>query len=224
MSGPAQPGMPGFAGAPKPARPNRTPYFVVIGVLAVALIGLLIWALMPSDDDPSPEPPAEPIPSATTAPSEPEPVPSDTPSVDMPATEEPPTDDPSGPNGMPTEVTDGYAILREILPKKIENWELQIREAVGQSQPVYMDGTRRISFVTLGENVNPQEMGEGEQELQNFDGGACYLNPNSTGETKMITCAIAPKAAQGQTFLMSSRYAEIDEMVRLSKAIIAVER
>lgn len=225
MSGPAQPGTPGFVGTPNAPRPNRTPYFIVIGVLAVALIGLLVWAFMPTDDDPSPEASAEPTSSATEAPSEPEPEPepepSDAPSTDTPATEEPPSDDPSEPTEMPSEVTDGYALLREILPKKLENWELQVQEAAGESQPVYKDGDRRISFVPMGDSASPEEMGEGKQDLQKFDGGACYLNPNSTGETKMITCAIAPKAAQGQTFLMSSRYAEIDEMVRLAKAIIA---
>lgn len=219
MSGPAQPGTPGFVGTPNAPRPNRTPYFIVIGVLAVALIGLLVWAFMPTDDDPSPEPSAEPTPAATETSSEPEP--SDPPSSDIPATEEPPTEDPSEPTGMPSEVTDGYALLREILPKKLDNWELQIQEAAGEAQPVYKDGRRRISFVPMGDTVSPEEMGEGEQDLQKFDGGACYLNPKSMGETKMITCAIAPKAAQGQTFLMSSRYAEIDEMVRLAKAIIA---
>ena len=224
MSGPAQPGTPGFAGAPNAPRPNRTPYFIVIGVLAVALIGLLVWAFMPTDEDPSPEPSAEPTPSATEAPSEPEPEPepepSDAPSTDMPATAEPPSDDPS----MPSEVTDGYAVLREILPEQLENWKREVQEVAGESQPVYKDGDRRISFVPMGDSVSPEDMGEGQQDLQKFDGGACYLNPRSTGETKMITCAIAPKAAQGQTFLMSSRYAEIDEMVRLAKAIIAVER
>lgn len=218
MSGPAHHGTPGFARASQTPRPKRTPYFIVIGVLAVALVGLLIWALMPSDGAPSSEPSAEPTPAATETPSEPQPEPSDPPSSDMPATEEPPSDEPSG---MPSEVTDGYALLREILPKKLENWELQIQEAAGESQPVYKDGRRRVSFVPMGDNASPEEMGEGQQDLQKFDGGACYLNPNSTAETKMITCAIAPKAAQGQTFLMSSRYAEIDEMVRLAKAIIA---
>lgn len=220
MSGPAQPGTPGFVGTPNAPRPNRTPYFIVIGVLAVALIGLLVWAFMPTDDHPSPEPSAEPTPSASEAPSEPEPEPepSEAPSTDMPVTEEPPSDDPS----MPSQVTDGYAVLREILPKQLENWKLEVQEAAEQSQPVYKDGDRRISFVPLGANVSPEELGEGRQDLQQFDGGACYLNPSSTGETKMITCAIAPKAAQGQTFLMSSRYAEIDEMVRLAKAIIAI--
>lgn len=220
MSGPAQPGTPGFVGTPNAPRPNRTPYFIVIGVLAVVLIGLLVWAFMPTDDDPSPEPSAEATASATEAPSEPElePEPSEAPSTDMPATEEPPSDDPS----MPSEVTDGYAVLREILPEKLENWKLEVQEAAGESQPVYKDGDRRVSFVPLGANASPEEMGEGQQDLQQFDGGACYLNPRSTGETKMITCAIAPKAAQGQTFLMSSRYAEIDEMVRLAKAIIAI--
>nr|WP_108871223.1 hypothetical protein [Tessaracoccus timonensis] len=218
MSGPAQPGTPGFAGAPNAPRPNRTPYFIVIGVLAVALIGLLVWAFMPTDDDPSPEPSAEPTPSATEAPSEPEP--SDAPSTDVPASEAPPSDDPSASDPM----TEGYAILREMLPEKLESWELHIEEAGGHSQPVYRDGDRQMSFFPVGANTSPEEMSEGRQDLQQFDGGACYLNPNPTGETKMITCAIAPKAAQGHTFLMSSRYAEIDEMVRLAKAIIAVER
>lgn len=81
-----------------------------------------------------------------------------------------------------------------------------------------------MSFFPVGANTSPEQMSEGREGLQQFDGGACYLNPNSTGETKMITCAIAPKAGKGHTFLMSSRYAEIDEMVRLAKAIIAVER
>ena len=67
-------------------------------------------------------------------------------------------------------------------------------------------------------------MGEGQQDLQQFDGGACYLNPDSTEETRVITCAIAPKAAQGEVFLMSSRYADIGEMVPLAKAIIADAR
>lgn len=221
MSGPARPGTPDAPGAPRAPRPNRTPYFVVIGVLALALIGAVIWALIPSDGDPSSEPSAQPTPSATQTSSAPEPepapTPSDAPSTDMPATEEPPT---QGPSEMPSEITDGYAILREILPKQLENWKLEIREAAGQSQPVYKDGSRRISFVPFGDG-NPEEMGEGKQELQQFDGGACYLNPSSTADMRMITCAIAPKAAQGQMFLMSSRYADIDEMVRLSKAIIA---
>lgn len=204
MTGPVHPGMPSGAGAPSKKSKNA-PYIVIIGLLAVVLIGVLVWAVWPSDGGtaaPSEEP------SQSTAPTEPsEPQPSDQPSDE-------------DPSPMPTTGYTGYDLLRQTLPKQIEAWKLEEAEGADGLQPVYKDGKRRISFVPLGLGDDPKDLGAGKPELQEFDGGACYVNPKSTS-TRMITCAIAPKSANREVFLMSSRYADIPEMVNVAKAIIA---
>lgn len=207
-------------GTTQPKRP--TPYYVAIGVLAVVLAGLLIWAFVPRDKTPRPEGPVEtsthpsPVQSASERPAS-EPIES------TPADEVSPTAfEPSEPTSAEDKIADGYEMLRAILPKQLEGWELQ--EATGvkneaMKQPVYKDGKRRISFVPMGSSGHTA--GRGTDTEQVFEGGVCDVN---TANAEMISCNIAPKAAEGHSFVMSSRYSDMDEMVRLSKAIIAAPK
>ena len=222
MSWSAQPGAPGYGGGSHAPRPNRTPYFVVIGVLAITLIAVLVWAIWPTNGRHSSNASTKPTPSTTDTQSEPPPGPdpTPTPSAVAPTTQQPPTDNPIGSN----QIAEWYATLNEVLPKKLENWELDFGEIGGTRVPVYRDDRRLISFSALGGVPNPEEMFESEQELQQFDGGCCYLSPRSTQDERTITCLMELKAAPGLTFKTTSSDADIDEMVRLTKALIAIEK
>ena len=200
--GPSGQGMPAGALSKKS---KSTPYIVIIGLLAVVLIGVLAWALWPTGGGTAA--PSEEPSQSTTSPDSSESQPSDQPSDE-------------DPSPMPTTGITGYDLLRQILPERIEQWKLEELEGADGLQPVYKDGKRRISFVPLGQGDDPKDLGAGKPELQTFDDGACYVNPKSTSK-RMITCAIAPKAANGEVFLMSSRYADIEEMVNISQTVIA---
>lgn len=100
----------------QPSKPNRTPLYIVLAVLAFALIGVIAWLLLSGDgeetvtSDPESTPassPASPEPDPSTPedePTTPEPDPT-TPEPD-PTTPEPepttPEPDPSTPEGEPT--------------------------------------------------------------------------------------------------------------------------
>ena len=222
MSWSAQPGAPGYGGGSHAPRPNRTPYFVVIGVLTVVLVAVLVWAIWPTNGRHSSNASTKPTPSTTDTQSEPPPGPdpTPTPSAVAPTTQQPPTDNPIESN----QIAEWYATLNKILPKKLESWELEIDDVDGMRVPAYRDSRRLIVFNALGEGGNPERLGEGEQELQQFDGGCCFLNPRSTKDERTISCAMELKAAPGLTFTMTSSDADIDEMVHVAKTIIAIEK
>lgn len=197
-------------------RSSATPLYVAIGVLSVVLVGLLIWAFLPRDNTPQPEPTvvaSTTSPSSTREPAETTPV--ETPTDDSPSEESAAAPDPSDTamESAEDKIAKGYDTLRAILPQQLEGWQLQ--ESGGQ--PVYKDSKRRISFVVLPARPDDSQA-RGTDTEKVFDGGVCDVN---TASSSMISCTLTPEAGNGYSFIMSSRYSDMDEMVRLSRAVIA---
>lgn len=183
--------------------------FLILAVVAV--VAFLLW------NGSKEEPPAAP----TTTQTSPSPAPSD-PTSEGPTsppdeTESPTpvatptTNTPSAPT--PKSADEAKAALYSALPEKIENWVLKDV----QGDKIYKDGDRRISFLVISLSEDPSNPSEGREGEQVFERGSCGLNAHNPDA---ITCLIFPRATGNTAYYMTSKYSDMEEMVRVSKAVI----
>lgn len=223
MTGPTQPEGP--RGAAASSKSMRAPYFVVIGVLVVVLVGVLVWALWPGDGG-SASGSASVSASSSSGESSVSAGPSSsasTGSVPPSVSAEP---SPAFPSRKPREDTGVMvdkinAALIEFLPKKIENWNIKILDWGDGStpKPIYASEKRRIHFQPLGYFPPGAVQDYEEPGQQLFKDGKCV--PHTAFGEDGIDCEIQLNSLDGAMVALSSRHSDIDEMVRISKAILA---
>lgn len=183
--------------------------FLILAVVAIA--AFVLWN---GSKDESPAAPATTQTSPSPAPSDPtsEGPTSPPDETESPTPVAPPTTNaPSAPT--PKSAEEAKAALHSALPEKIENWVLK---DVGGDK-IYKDGDRRISFLVISLSEDPSNPSEGREGEQVFERGSCGLNAYNP---EAITCLIFPRAIGNTAYYMTSKYSDMEEMVRVSKAVI----
>ena len=64
---------------------------------------------------------------------------------------------------------------------------------------------------------DPSDPSQGREGEQVFERGSCGLNAHNP---EAITCLIFPRATGNTAYYMTSKYSDMEEMVRVSKAVI----
>lgn len=185
---------------------------LVFVLLVVAAIAIAMWI----DSNKDSAAPATPTQTSNTASSlaptsEAPAAATGTPTSPTPSTEEP-SELPAGSNPQTKE--EAKSAFYASLPEKIENWE--ITDVRGDK--IYKDGDRQISFLFLSlseDSSNPSLGYEGEEV---FERGSCAPN---TQHPDAISCLIFPRATGDAAYFMTSRSSDMEEMIRISQAVIA---